>query len=117
MSELRDRLARLREGEFKAGTHRVYFQNKDTLRDAADLYAVLAEQADNGSPNLENEQAKGMIETLQQGKLLDGDQLNRLLELVKKYAADLAEYRASDDHSQDILAVPSKPADTARILS
>jgi hypothetical protein len=110
-----ERIARLREGVFTSAGKRVYFQDGQTLRDAADLYAILHEQAETGSPNVENELARGLVVAIQEGRLLNDVQLGKLFELLKKYGPELRAYRASSDSSQNILAVP-EPGH-ARILS
>jgi hypothetical protein len=108
-------VARLREGTYQAGGHTVYFQDADTLRDAADLYAVLREDAENGSPNLENDLVRAWVAQLQSGQLLDDVQLAKLFELMDTYAPQIAAYRASGDRTQDILNVPENPS--PRILT
>jgi len=106
---------RLREGTYQAGEdHEVYYQDDSTLADAAHLYAVLKEDADTGSPNLENELVREMVRQLQLGQLLGGDQVGKLLELLDKYADEIAAFRADPDNAQDVLAVPD--ANTARII-
>jgi hypothetical protein len=100
------RLTPLREGTFKAGSHTVYFQDGDTLRDAADLYATLKEDAGTGSPNLENELVRSWVQALQRGEMLSNTQLAKLLELLDKYRDEIQAYREDPDQSQDILDVP-----------
>lgn len=105
----------LREGTYQAGKdHLVYFQDADTIADAAHLYAVLKEEADTGSPNLENELVRDMLQQLQLGQALGGDQLGKLLELLDKYADEIKAFRDNPDTSQDIMAVPDP--NTARII-
>jgi hypothetical protein len=110
MVEVEDALAavRLREGTYTTGrgNPRVYFQDRGTVRDVADLYAVLKEEASTGSPNLENELARAWLEKLQQGALLSNEQLAKLFELMEKYGDEIKAFRASSDRSQDILNVP-----------
>jgi hypothetical protein len=110
--------SRLREGTYTAGPKRIYFQDASTIRDAADLYAVLKEQAANGSPNLENELVKAFIQTMQNGQTLSGEQLAKLFELRDRYAAEIEAYRKDPDWSQDILKTPDeRDAARARILN
>lgn len=107
--------ARLREGTFMSAGHRIYIQDADTLRDAADLYAVLGETVDTGSPNLENTLAKSFVEILQTGGRLNDEQLGKLLDMLKRHAGELRAYRASSDPSRNIFDVPHPG--TAKILS
>lgn len=105
----------LREGTYQAGKeHEVYFQDGQTLADVAHLYAVLKEDADTGSPNLENELVREMLHSLQLGQTLSNDQLGKLFELLAKYADEIAAFRDDPDSAQDILAVPD--GGTARIV-
>lgn len=106
---------RLREGTYEAAGHTVYFQDDQTIEDAAHLYAVLKEEAATGSPNLENELVREMLQQLQLGQALGGDQLGKLLELLDKYAEQIKAFRDDPDSAQDIMAVPD--GNTARILT
>lgn len=112
MERLTAALRRLREGALGLADGRsVYYQDDDTLRDAADLYAVLAETHATGSPNLENEQARGFVERLQSGGLLADVEIGRFLELLDKYADEIAVLRASPDRQgQDYLHEPDPSA-------
>lgn len=109
---------RFREGSFVGPTDgtQVYFQDADTLRDAIDLYTVISELAASGSPNVENQQALGLVSTLQGGTglatvtgggVLAAVEVGTLLALMDKYSAEIAALRASPDRDgQDLLAVP-----------
>lgn len=115
LARLREAVTRLREGTYQAGkTHVVYYQDAGTIRDIADLYAILKEEAANGSPNVENELARAFLQTAQTGMLLSNVQLAKLLELKDRYAGQLRAYRESSDRTQDILNVPDGAR--ARIL-
>lgn len=109
------RIARLREGTFKSAGHTVYFQDAQTLRDAADLWAVLKEHATTGSPNVENELAQSFVEILQTGSTLTNTQLGKLLQMLKRHAGEIRAYRASSDPERNILDVPDPS--TAKILN
>lgn len=114
-AHLREAIARLREGTYQAGeSHVVYYQDASTVRDVADLYAILKEEAASGSPNVENELARAFVQSVQSGLLLSDVQLAKLLELKKRYAGQLAAYRESSDRTQDILNVPDGA--NARVL-
>jgi hypothetical protein len=95
-------------------THEVYYQDESTLEDAAHLYAVLKEEAATGSPNLENELVLAFLQDLQSGQTLSGEQLGKLLELMKEYGPQIEAFRKSSDESQNLLAVPD--GNSARIL-
>lgn len=107
-------LVDLREGTYTAGGHTIYFQDASTAEDAAHLYAIIKQNADTGSPSLENDIALGFVEDLQQKGTLSNDQLAKFLELLDEYADEIAAFRASDDSSQDLFALPD--GNTARIL-
>lgn len=107
--------ARLREGTYKAGEHTVYFQDGETMRDLADLYAVLEETAGTGSPNVENDLVRGFIEQVQHGRPLNDTQIAKLLEMRRRYADQLEAYRANRDPARDLLNIPDTAR--ARILS
>lgn len=109
-------LTLLREGVLNtADGTKVYYQDDQTLRDALDLYAVTREQHDTGSPNLENDQAREIVHSLQRGGGLSEVQIGKLRQLLAKYAAEIKQLRASPDrHGQDFLDVPDHA--TARII-
>lgn len=109
------RRQRLREGTYEAGSHTVYFQDESTLQDAAHLYAILNQDADTGSPNLENELVLGWIQELQSGQTLGGPELAKLLELLDTYHDEIEAWRADPDESQNLMAVPD--GNSARIIS
>lgn len=99
---------RVREGSYALPDGRaVYFNDGQTLRDVSDLYTILHENHSTGSPNLENEQAKAMLDQVQRGGKLDDTQIGVLVKLMGKYHAQMAALRKSPDREgQDILAVP-----------
>ena len=105
----------LREGTFQAAGHTIYVQDAETVEDAAHLYAILHEDADTGSPSLENALALSFVEAIQQQGNLSNDQLAKFLQLLDKYRPEIEAFRASDDDSQDLMATPD--GNTARILS
>ena len=89
----------LREGTYQLGDGRsVYYDDgPGTLRDAADLYAVLDEEHKTGSPNLENAQAKQILDMLQSGGGLGMVHIGTLRKLLTKHAAAIAKLRKSPD--------------------
>lgn len=100
--------SRLREASYDLGDGRsVYFDDgKESLRDAADLYAVLEELHGTGSPNLENMQARYILDRMQQGGGLGEVHLNTLRDLTAKHAAKIAALRRTPDRrGQDMLHV------------
>lgn len=101
----------VREGSYQLPDGRsVYYSDAETLRDVADLYAVIDEQYDTGTPNLENDQARLMLETLGSGAPLEAWQVQQLTRLMDKYAQQIQALRTRPDRGgQDFLA--EAPAD------
>lgn len=95
-----------------------YDDGRDSLRDAADLYAVLPELTSPvGSPNLENLQARHILDRMQTGEGLGETHIATLRGLLAKHAPKIAALRRSKDrHGQDLLATGSAGSD-ARITS
>lgn len=98
----------MREGEYGKGSGTlVYYQDENTLQDAADLWAVLEElDPASGSANVDNTIAYSLLETLQQGRLLSEGQLAYLRELLDRYATQIEAYRAAGRPTQDLLQEP-----------
>jgi hypothetical protein len=101
----------LREATYQLhdGRH-VYYDDgpmgRQTLRDAADLYACLEENHATGSPNLENMQARHILDRLQTGAGLGQVHLNTLVGLLKKHKDAIEALRkASNRDGQDVLDV------------
>ena len=106
----------VREAEYGERT-RVYYDAGDAIRDVSDLYTVLSELHSTGSPNLENMQARGLLEHLQRGGGLGEAQIGLLRRLMMKHRAAIDRLRRSPDRDgQDIMALPEPGAD-ARIIS
>lgn len=100
-------LDRLREGSYALPDGRaVYYEDAQTLTDALDLYTVLDEDHDTGSPNIENEQAKAFAGQLQSGVGLSGVQVGRLRQLVKEHWAEIEALRARNRRGQNLVDVP-----------
>ena len=110
-----DSLRRVREGSYQLPDGRaVYFDDgRETLRDAADLYAVLPETTATGSPNLENLQARHILDRLQTGMGLGETHIGTLRALLSKHKRRVDALRASPDrHGQDPLEVASAGSDS-----
>ena len=94
-----------------------YDSGRDAIRDASDLYTVLSEDHQTGSPNLENSQARGLVEHLQRGGGLGEMQIGLLRRLMGKHRAAIDKLRSSRDRDgQDILDLPEAGAQ-ARIIT
>jgi hypothetical protein len=90
------------------GRHVYYDDGKESLRDAADLYAVLDEQHKTGSPNVENQQALHILARLQSGDGLGEMHIGTLTGLLRKHAGAIDKYRkARGQDGQDLLSVAS----------
>ena len=84
----------LREGNYTLPDgRRVHFTDDQTLQDAADLYAVLSEHHTTGSPNLENQHAKRIVDSLQRGQHLPEVDIAMLYELLGKHQKAIGKYR------------------------
>lgn len=108
----------IREAAYKLADGRSVFYDdgRESLRDAADVYAVLPESNPGGSPNLENLQARHILDRLQTGQGLAETHIATLRGLLRKHAAKVTALRRSPDrHGQDVLAVGSAGSD-ARII-
>lgn len=104
----------LREGTYQSNGKSVYYDDgPGTLQDAADLYAVLNEDHQTGSPNLENGQAKAILDMLQSGGGLGVVHLGTLQKLFAKHADKVAKLRKSPDRDgQNPLAMASAGPDS-----
>lgn len=110
--------ADIREGTYELGDGRsVYYDDgRETMRDAADLYTVLAENHQTGSPNLENGQARMLLDKLQSGGVLGEMHIGTLRKLLTKHAPAIAKLRKSRDRDgQDMLAMASDGPDSRMI--
>lgn len=109
----------VREGTYQTHDGRqVYFDDgKQSLQDAADLYAVLSENHKTGSPNVENQQALHILARLQSGDGLGELHIGTLTALLRKHGKAIAARRAARNRDgQDLLAMaPDGPA--ARMMS
>lgn len=111
-------LRRLHEATYQLADGRSvwYDDGRESLRDAADLYAVLDEQHRTGSPNLENQQALTILNRLQSGQGLAEVHVGTLQKLLAKHQPAIDRLRASRDRQgQDLLDVASDGPDS-RIL-
>lgn len=107
--------ADIREATYQLDDGRsVYYDDgRETLRDAADLYTVLAENHETGSPNLENGQARMLLDKIQQGGVLGEMHIGTLRKLLAKHSAAIAKLRKSRDRDgQDLLDVASEGPDS-----
>ena len=84
-------------GEYKTAGKTVQFSDGDTLRDVADLYAVVDGEFE-GTPSTESEALKAMLGGLQAGVPLSADQWDLLARVRSKYADKLAAFRAGPDN-------------------
>lgn len=107
----------IREAAYELGDGRsVWYDAGDAIRDATDLYTVLGENHHTGSPNLENAQAREILELLQRGGGLGEVHVGTLRKLIGKHRASIDRLRRSKDRDgQDMLSMaPDGPA--ARII-
>jgi hypothetical protein len=100
----------MREGSYggdEFGTAENYYAGSETLPLLQDLLTCLPVTLDNGTPNLENEQVKVMIEDLGRGHTLSVVAIGKMKDLVVKHAAEIKALRASrDKQGQDYSSVP-----------
>lgn len=109
---------RILEATYQLGDGRSVFYDdgKESLRDAADLYAVLPESTAGGSPNLENLQARHILDRLQTGMGLGETHIATMRHLLTKHKAAIDQLRRNPDRDgQDPLNVGSAGSD-ARII-
>jgi hypothetical protein len=108
----------LREAAYQVADGRaVYYDDgPQTLRDAADLGAVLDENHSTGSPNLENLQARNLLDRLQTGQGLSEHHIGTLRGLLSKHAAKIDAFRKRGRDGQDSLAQASAGSDS-RIIN
>ncbi len=95
------------------GTSEVFYEDANTWQDVTDLFSVLDQELENGTPNLENSQVEALATAMQEGRPLSDVQIGVLRGLLDKYSAELAAFRASGRSGQDYADVPD-PA-TARL--
>lgn len=108
-----------REAAYQLGDGRsVYYDDgRESMRDAADLYAVLPELTSGGSPNLENLQARHLLDRLQTGMGLAETHIGTLRGLLTKHKPAIDALRKSPDRDgQDPLNVASAGSDS-RIIT
>lgn len=91
----------------------VSFTNDETLRDVADLWAVIQGEY-NGTPSAASDALKQMLGELQAGKPLSGMEWSILVKIQAKYADQLAKFRASTDDELEGY-VPVADVDSSRI--
>jgi hypothetical protein len=109
----------LREAAYQLADGRsVYYDDgRESLRDAADTYAVLPEETPGGSPNLENLKARHILDRLQTGMGLGETHIGELRGLMTKHRDKIAALRADPDRNgQDPLAIASAGSDS-RIIN
>lgn len=114
-----EQVQRLLEAAYHLSDGRsVYYDDgRETIRDAADLYAVLPETTSSGSPNLENLQARHLLDRVQTGQGLAETHIATLRKLLKKHRVAVDRLRQSKDRrGQDPLDVGSAGSD-ARIIN
>ena len=96
---------RLREASYQLADGRsVWYDNGDAVTDAAHLWAVLEELHGTGSPNVENMQAKHILDRLQQGGGLGEFHVGTLRKLLAKHADAIEQFRRSPE-GQDLMDV------------
>ncbi len=78
-------------------TQTVQVTGADTLRDVADLYAIV-EGEYKGTPSAESEQLKVILGNLQAGRPLAEIEWTELQAIKKRYADQLATFRASPEN-------------------
>lgn len=106
----------MREATYQAGDRTIYYEGADTWEDITDLYTLLEQHLETGSPNLENAQIEKLADVVASGRSLSDVDIGVLVRLLKKYEGPLAELRATPGKGgQDYTDVPD-PA-TARIVS
>lgn len=105
---------RLREAAYDLPDGRkVWFDAGDALRDAVDLYTVLSELHGTGSPNIENLQARTLLEQLQRGGSLSEVDIGTLRRLLARHGTRVELLRRRKDRGgQDLLDVPSAGPDS-----
>lgn len=111
-----DPLSPLREGSYtNADGSVIAYLDAQTVQDARDLYAVLQEQAPSGSSNLENDQIRAILTSLQAGQQLDDAQWGAFHHLRDKYASALTALRASADRKGQDYSAVAEPG-TGRVM-
>ena len=94
-----------------------YDDGRESLQDAADLYSVLPEDAPTGSPNLENLQARHILDRMQTGQGLGEQHIGTLRTLLGKHRSKIEALRRKRDRDgQDVLHVASAGSDS-RIIN
>jgi hypothetical protein len=103
----------VREAAYQTHDGRAVFYDdgRESLRDAADLYAVLEEQHGTGSPNVENLQAMHILGRLQTGEGLGAVHVGTLRGLLNRHAKAVSAHRKNRD-GQDLLAMASAGSDS-----
>jgi hypothetical protein len=94
-------LADLEEGSYTTPSGSIYYQDQQTVRELQELYGALEEQAQTGSPNLENQQALAMLRRVQSGALLSEAEISTMRKLLAKHAAILGSDPADGRHMMD----------------
>jgi len=110
----------MREASFggENGTPEVLYEDQE-LRDLVhDLYSILDENRDTGSPSLENSQVLAMVEAVGRNQSLSTVQIGLLKGLLVKYAAPIKALRESPDREGQDYRISSVPdPETARLVT
>jgi 2'-5' RNA ligase len=93
---------------------RVEFTDSDTIRDVADLWAVVRGEY-NGTPSMENAQLEAMLSDLEAGRPLSDAEFGVLHQLRGRYAAALEAFRASPENEAEGY-VPAPDVGSARVM-
>ncbi len=83
-------------GSYTTAGKTVQFSDGDTLRDVADLWAIVDGEY-KGTPSIEGDALEQMLGDLRGGKPLSDVEWTLLAKIRRKYAAQLDEFRNSPD--------------------
>ena len=92
----------------------VSYTDGDTLRDVADLYAMLDSEY-NGTPSAQSEQLKSMLQDLQAGRTLSDGDWALLTPITAQHGADLAKWRQTPEGKREGFVPVDNNMSTARI--
>lgn len=91
---------RMRElGSYGLPGKEVAFEDEGAYKDVCDLFSVLDQNRDTGSPSLENRQAESLGATMQEGKPLSTVQIGLLRELMARHQSEIDALRASPEYA------------------